>query len=284
MNQKELLVYESNQRIKKGWIGTWVEIFKNIVKSRDLIFVLYRRDLLSGYKKSWLGWAWLFISPLIGVASWVIMNATGILNPGDVGIDYPVYVLLGSSIWGLFMGFYSSAGATLGAGSEFITQIKYPHESMLFKQTALHVTNFLITFVLNIIILFATQNTPNIAILLFPLLVLPLFFLGAAMGLVISVISVVASDISNFFNLFLSFVFYVTPIVYSTSTSSPFLNQAVQYNPLTYLVGGVRDMIIHGKMDRPDLFLAFGIASFILFLLALRLFYVSEDRIVERMI
>lgn len=277
-------IYEPNQRLKKGWIGTWVEIFKNILKSRELIYVLYKRDLLSGYKKSFFGWIWIFIAPIIGIISWVIMNATGILNPGDVGIPYPAFVLLSSSIWGLFMGFYGSASATLGAGSEFIMQVKYPHEALLVKQTAVHVTNFLLTFLVTIIVLLVFGVVPSWGILLFPVLVLPLFFLGAAIGLGISVTSIVAPDFSGIFGILFGFVFYITPIIYSAETDSELLNTVIRLNPLTYLIGGVRDMIIYGTIEDLGAFLFYSVISFILFLLALRLFYVSEDRVVEKMI
>lgn len=284
MDNENINVYEPNQRLKEGWVGTWVKMFKNVIAARDLIIVLFKRDLVSGYKKSWIGWIWIFISPIIGIVSWVFMNSTGILNPGDVGIPYPAYVLLSSSVWGLFMGFYGSAAGTLGAGGEFINQIKYPHEVLLVKQAALHITNFFITFLINIIVLLLFGVTPSPLIFLFPFLALPLFFLGSAIGLVISVISIVASDLTNIFNILFGFVFYITPVIYSDNIESELLRTVIKLNPLTYLVGGVRDAIIYGKIDHLDYFLLFSFISFILFLLSLRLFYVAEDRVVEKMI
>jgi lipopolysaccharide transport system permease protein len=113
------------------------------------------------------------------------MNATGILNPGEVGIPYPAYVLISSSIWGLFMGFYGAAAGTLGAGGGFIMQVKYPHEALLIKQVAQHLANFSITFVINIIVLLLFQVVPSWGILLFPIMIIPLFLLGGAIGLII---------------------------------------------------------------------------------------------------
>jgi ABC-type polysaccharide/polyol phosphate export permease len=278
------VVYEANQRLKKSWIASWVEMFRNIIKSRELIAVLFKRDFFASYKKSFLGWIWIFISPIVGIISWVILNSSGILNPGNVGIDYPPYVLLSSSIWGLFMGFYGSAASTLGAGAEFIMQVKYPHEALLAKQTALHITNFFITFLINIVVLVLYGVPLNIGILLLPIVMLPLFFLGAALGLAVSVISVVASDISNIINIGMGFVFYLTPIIYSNQTSSPLLNTVMQLNPLTYLIGGVRSMMLYGRIDNFGIYMLCSVVSFILFLFSLRLFYVSEQRVVEKML
>lgn len=279
-----LTQYYPNQRIKIGFFAVWIVMIKNIFKSRELIWQLFKRDFLMSYKKSFFGFGWLLISPLIGVASWVLLQATGILSPGETDINFLPYVLLGSSLWGLFMGFYSSAMGTLEAGAGFINQVKYPHEVLLIKQTAQHLANFFITFILNIIVLIIFRVTLPIEILLFPIAILPLFFIGGGMGLIMSVVNVVAPDIPRFFGVFLSFLFYATPIVYSDKVSSTFLQTIIQWNPLTYLIGGVRDLIITGEIKDFNIFLILSILSFIFFLLAWRLFYVSEDRVIERMI
>src|SRR3989338_6542059 len=120
----QLTVYEPNSRKKIGFFKTWSLMFANIASSRELIAQVFVRDFLAAYNKSFIGLGWLVITPIIGILSWTIMNAAGILRPGDVGIPYPAYVLIGSSIWGLFLGFYQSASQTLSAGSSFILQVK----------------------------------------------------------------------------------------------------------------------------------------------------------------
>jgi len=285
MNNEFVAIYVPNQRQKTGFLETWVIMFKNIIMSRELILQLFKRDFLMAYKKSYLGLAWIFISPLVGIASWIILQYANILNPGDTGVPFPVYILIGSSIWGLFMGFYSAAASTLNAGSGFILQVKYPHEVLLVKQMAQHLANFLITFILNLFIILLFGVVPDWKILLFPLLIIPMIFLGTGLGLFLSVISVVATDLSNIFGIFMSFVFYITPIIYVQDTiQSTFLRTLIELNPLTYIVVGVRDIILYGEMQHPIRFLIVGVISFLFFMLSWRLFYVSEEKVIEKLI
>ncbi len=284
MNNEEITVYEPNQRLKTGLFKTWGVMIKNIFRSRELIYQLFRRDFLMQYKKSFIGMGWILISPIVGIASWVVLNSTGILNPGDTGIPYPAYVLLSSSIWGLFMGFYASAQGTLDAGAGFISQVKYPHEALLAKQTAQQIAGFLINFALNIIVLLIYGIFPDWKIILFPLASLPLFFIGSGLGLIMSVVNVVASDVNKTFSVLLGLVIYITPVIYSPNVQSNLLQALIQINPLTYLVGGARDLIIYGRIDYFDRYIFFAVISFIFFLFAWRLFYVSEDEVIERMI
>ena len=282
--ENKITIYEPNQRLKIGWIKTWIILFRNIIESWDLIWQLFRRDFFMAYKRSFLGMAWIIITPIIGIISWVFFNATGVLTPGDVGIPYPAYVLLSTSIFGLWGGFQSAAAGTLTAGTGFITQVNYPHDALLFKQILLQLANFVISFALNIIVLIFFGVTPSWMIVLFPILILPMMFLGMAIGLIISIITVVSPDIQRLVNFLLGLVMFITPVIYSSKVENETLRQIIKYNPLTYLIGGPRDAMIYGKIENFDLFLIFSIVSLFLFLICWRIFYVTEQKVIEKMI
>jgi lipopolysaccharide transport system permease protein len=284
LKNTSITIYESNQRHKTGIFATWLLMIKNIVNSRELIFQLFVRDFFMSYKKSFLGWSWIFLSPIVGVISWIFMNATGVLTPGNVGIPYPAYVLLSTSIWGLFMSFYGSAKGTLSAGTGFVMQVKYPHEALLIHQTLMAFSNFIISFIITIAFLFAFGVYPHWKIIFFPLLVLPLFFLGAAIGLIISVVAAVSTDFNKAFDVVFSLTLYVTPVIYSPTTANPALEQIVKYNPLTYLICTIRDIIIYGKSDYFFGYLIVSAVALLLFIISWRIFYISEDMVIEKMI
>lgn len=279
-----ITIYRPNMRHELGLFQTWVVMSRNIWGARELVWQLFKRDFLAGYKKSFLGFAWVFISPLVGIVSWVFLQGTGILNPGDVGIPYPAYVIIGTSMWGLFMGFYSAAESTLSAGGGLLMQVNYPHEALLFKQVANHLANFLIAFGMNIVVLLAFKVVPSWGILLLPLVALPLFFLGAAMGLIISMVSVVAYDVSRLVGVGMSILMYSTPIIYSTENGSRLVQTINHWNPLTYLVCSCRDMIIYGRLYHPTGYWIAAAMALFAFLVSWRLFYVSEDKLIERMV
>ncbi len=278
------IIYIPNQRIKMGWIKTWITLLSNIVNSRDLIFQLFKRDFFMQYKKSFVGMGWIFLSPVMGIISWVFMNATGILTPGDVGIPYPAYVLLSTSIFGLFGGFYASSAGTLTAGAGFINQVNYPHDVLLIKQAMMQLAGFVVTFFINIIVLICFGVTPHWMTILLPLFVLPIFFLGAAIGLMSAMIEVVAVDLNRMIGMGMGLMLYLTPVIYSPKTQNPILQVIIKWNPLTYLIGGARDAIIYGRVDHIDRYLISAGISLGLFLIAWRLFYVSEQKIIEKMI
>lgn len=281
-----LTLYRPNMRHEMGWWHSWTVMARNIWGARELIWQLFKRDFFAQYKKSFVGFFWIFVAPIMGIVSWVLLWKTNIYNPGETEVTFPVYVLVGQSAWGLFMGFLSSARSTLHAGGTLMLQVNYPHEALMFKQIASQLANYMLTFVTILAAMFLFGVMPSWGIFLYPLVALPLFFLGAALGLIISMISVVAVDINNIINLGIGFLIWTTPIRYSDKDPHPLLAAIIRYNPLTYLVCSARDMILHGRFyrGRADLYFACAGVSLLLFLLAWRLFFVSENKLIERMI
>lgn len=279
-----ITIYRPNQRHELGLFRTWAVMARNVYRSRELIWQLFKRDFFAAYKKSFVGFTWIFVAPIMGVVSWVFLKETSILQPGDVGIPYTAYVIVGSSMWGLFMGLYTSARGTLSAGKELVMQVNYPHEALLFKQAASRLANFSLTFVVIIVVLLVFKVTLRWTILLFPLVALPLFMLASALGLILSMVSIVAVDVNRIFNRGLGLLMYATPIIYTNKVPSPFVQQVIKYNPLTYLVCSARDIVIYGELYEPRGYFICAAASLVFFVISWRLFFVSEDKIIERMI
>jgi lipopolysaccharide transport system permease protein len=101
-SSKRISIYEAGQRQKIGLFRILFAMIKDIRDSWDLILQLYKRDFLMKYKQSFLGMGWLFLGPLLGFVQWVFMNTAGVLNPGEFNFPYPAYVLISTTIWGVF--------------------------------------------------------------------------------------------------------------------------------------------------------------------------------------
>ena len=283
-NNQQITVYYPNMRHELGWWHCWVIMARNVWNARELIWQLFRRDFVGAYKKSWLGMTWFFIMPIMGIVSWVFLQKTGLLKPGDVGVPYPVYVLIGTSMYTLFRQFYYAATGTLNAGREFIQQVNFPHEAMLFKQTASQVASICVSFILNLVIMMAFGVFPSWKFVFLPLVALPLFLYAAAFGLMLSMLSVVLVDVSRIVDIIVGFGMYLTPVIYSDKISNPIIQTIIKWNPLTYLVCSCRDIMIYGHLYKPIGYYITAFFSLIAFLIAWRLFFVSEDKLVERMI
>jgi lipopolysaccharide transport system permease protein len=282
--QTSFTEYFPNQRFEENFWTIFKTGVRNIIQSRDLIYQLFKRDFFAQYKKSFIGIGWAIITPVFGVASWLLMQLTGVLSPGQMDAPYPVYLLVGSAIWGFFVNMVNAGATTLQSGSDLIQQIKYPHEAMLFKQVLIQAVNFFISFFLILLVVLIVGFIPSWKVVFLPLLLLPLFFAGAAAGLLISIISVVATDISRFVNHVMVFLIYTVPVIYSDKIDSAVLQNVIAINPLTYLVCSARDLVLYGRLYDATGFWTATAASVFVFALVWKAFYLIENRLVERMV
>mgnify|MGYP006425090143 CR=1 FL=1 len=252
--------------------------------SRGLVWELFKRDFLAAYRKSFIGITWLFVMPAMGIVSWVFLQRTGILQPGETEVPYTVYVLVGTTMFGLFITLYDAAANTLESGKDLALQVRYPHEALLFKQAAEQLANFSIGLLMNLLVLALFRVMPSWKIVLLPLVALPLIMMATALGLVASMISVVAVDISRFLRLGLGLALWATPVIYSSNVESPVVRTLIRWNPLSYAVCSCRDIVLKGELYHPIGFWITCGFSTLMLLLSWRLFYVSEDKVIERLI
>jgi len=277
-----MIVYEPNQRIRMGFVSCWGEMIGNVVRSRELIWQLFKRDLLAGSKQSVAGLLWVLISPVIGILSWVLMNHVGVVHPGELHVPYPLYVLFGTAIWGLFMGFYSAAAASLTSAGNLIVQARFAHEALIAQQMA----QMMISVIANLLLLALVWVIFGVShywsVIWFPLSLIPLFMLGSGIGMIVSIFAVVIHDMSKIVTTLLGFLMFVTPVVYASSVQNEWLQHLIWWNPLTYLVCGARYLVLEGRIGHPSFYAGSVILAVVTFLAAWRLFFLSEQKVAEK--
>ena len=281
--KEQITVYEPNQKAKSGFFSCWIFMVQNIIRSRELIWQLFKRDFMANYKQSFLGIVWIILTPLAGIISWVFMNSTGLLNPGDVGVPYPVYVLVGSTIWALFIGFYTSTASSISAGSSLILHVNFSREALIAQQIAQTVANFMLSLLMTLVVFFVFGIVPSWKSIFFPLTLIPIFFIGAGIGMIVAVISVVAHDINKIVTVSLGFLMFLTPVIYAPKFQNKIVQIVLKWNPMSYLISTPRDVIFYGQIENPTGYFYSTLFSIVIFLLSWRFFFLSEHKVAEKL-
>ncbi len=277
-------VIRPNQRFETGSIVSLYRAIKIQINRWDMIYQLFRKDFFAGYKKSFIGSAWIILTPVIGIISWIFLHRARIIIPGEVGVPYPAYILVGTLVWGFFLKISNAFMGVMQNYRYLLLYTSFPHEVILGAQLLLRVVDFFISFCASIAILLLFRIDLSPGIFFFPLVIIPLLFFAMAIGLAVSVISVVSYDLRRVVTAFFGLIMFITPVIYSIdAVGNTILQKIIQLNPLTYLVCSARDVILFGRLYNTQGFLVSSGISFLLFLISWRIFYISEDRVIERM-
>lgn len=278
----KLKIYTPNDYRKFRLFGSISTLFKNISEFSTLIKWLTRVGLTQQYKRSFLGAAWLFISPFFSILLWVLLNATGILNPGETKVPYVAYVFLSNAIWVLFISFYKSISETYpGRGGELLHN-NFPHVIIVIEKIIITTFNFAIPMLLSILVLIFYGVSFNWTALLFPLTLVPLMILGIALGLIFSVLKIVALDFTTVFDNSLEILKYITPVVFAANVNNLTLQTIMKYNPLNYLLSFPRSVLLGQGFPDIELYFVCALFSFLFLLFAFRFFTISSPIVFEK--
>lgn len=283
MTTTDHAVYEPNYRAKTNSIRIWSNCIRTICRRKDLLFYLVRRDFLSDYKRSFISAGWILITPALAVLSWLIINHTNILKPGPLPIPYPAYVLISTLIWRLFIGIYQSGSNLFFESATFGIDIRFHREVLLAKQVILQVLNLAAGLLIIEAVLVYYGILPTWNILSFPATLIPLILMGSGIGLLASVYSVVLPDSKKWLDYGMQLLMFVTPVIYSPQVDHDLIRTIIRFNPLSYLLDWSRASLTGGSFDNPLGFLLSSMGALALFLLGLRLLYLAEDKVIEKL-
>jgi lipopolysaccharide transport system permease protein len=81
-------------------VGT---IARDIWAGRELAWRLFIRDLSAQYRQTFLGYIWAFLPPLVASMTFIFLNSQGIVTITGTGIPYPVFAMMGTLLWQVFV-------------------------------------------------------------------------------------------------------------------------------------------------------------------------------------
>ena len=106
-------------------------MLRDLAASRGLAWRLFVRDTSAPYRQSLLGYAWLFIPPLVVGLPFVFLNAQGVIAIGGTAIPYAAFALIGTTIWQSFVDALLSPVRTVSASRGMLLRVNFPREAIL---------------------------------------------------------------------------------------------------------------------------------------------------------
>jgi ABC-2 type transport system permease protein len=214
---------------------------RGIVRRRELLALLVRRDLKARYKDSALGFVWSLLKPLVQFAIYffVVGQIIGVAR----GIpDFAIFVFAGLTIFGLFSEIVSGGTASILNNSGLIKKVHLPREIFPLASVGSGLFNFLIQLA---VLLVAAVVLSSIHwgwhLLYAPAAVVVMVLYGTAAGLLLAALNVYLRDIQYLIELALMVLLWASPIIYPWSMVRDLLGPSVLLtlytdNPLTLAV------------------------------------------------
>lgn len=256
----------------------WLDMFAG----RGLAWRLAVRDIKAQYRQAFLGILWALILPLANTVAWVFLNSTGIVSVGKTTLPYPVYVFTGTMLWSIFMDALNAPLVQTTAAQSMLAKINFPREALIVSGILQTLFNGGIKISLLLVALIIFGVYPDWHLVLFPLAVLSLILAGTTLGLLVTPVGLLYTDIGKGTSLVMQFLMFVTPVVFPMPTSG-WAVKIFEYNPLTPLILTTRHWLTGFPTGYLGQFLIINLLLFMLLLVVCVIYRLTMPILIERM-
>ncbi|WP_096896347.1 ABC transporter permease [Candidatus Scalindua japonica] len=257
-------------------------MFNGLLDSRELAWRLFVRDISARYRQSILGIFWAFLPPLVTGLVFIILQSKRVVNLGETDIPYPVYVLVGTTLWQVFTEGLNAPLKSVIAAKPMLAKINFPREALIVSAFYDVLFNFLIKSVILVGIFVYFKVAVTWGLLLAPMAILILILLGISIGLLLTPLGTLYSDITQGLIVVTSFWFFITPVIYPPPQSFPYSLMST-LNPVSPILMGARDLLTKGVITNIGPFLVVSLLTIITLFIAWMIYRVALPILIERM-
>ena len=257
-------------------------MLRDLIAGRELAWQLALRDIRAQYRQTALGLLWAFILPLAHTVTWIFLSGSGIVTVKETALPYPVYVFSGTMIWAIFMDAVSAPLQQTIAAKQMLAKINFPREALVVSGIYQTLFNGAIKIALLLAGLVFMGIQPGWSLIWLPLGILSLILAGTAIGLLLTPVGMLYTDIGKSLPLLMQFLMYMTPVVFPMP-SSGWAAAVFKINPLTPLVLCTRDWLTSFPPHYLGYFLIVNAVVIAVLLLVWMVYRIAMPILIERM-
>ena len=218
---------------------------------RDLLMILVKRDFISFYKQTLLGPIWFFVQPLFTTLTYIVIFGN-IANVGTDGLPQALFYLSGITLWNYFSDCLLKTSTVFRDNSNIFSKVYFPRLIIPLSIIISNLIKFVVQFLLFLGFLFyyyyfqGFQVQLNLldVLLLFPLLIIAMAFLGLGLGLIISALTTKYRDLSFLVTFGIQLMMYTTTVIYPLSITPGKFRKLIAINPMTGVIETFRNIFL----------------------------------------
>ena len=251
-----------------------IELLRDTLRYRELIWALALKDLKIRYKNSALGFLWALLNPAL------IMIVLTMVFSTIMRLSIPHYAVFLLSVllpWTFFTQSLSYATESIVGNADLIKKVKV--SKLIFPVAAVvsNMINLLLSLIpLALIVLAVGQPFHWTWIYLpVPLIALTIFTMGATFFFAAA--NVYYRDVAHILQIVIQAWFYLTPIIYPLSLFPSHYQWLFKLNPMIYVLNGFRLSVYYGQLPELQSIIASFVCAFIALIIGFAVFRKYQD-------
>ena len=245
---------------------------------RGLIKQLVEKDVKLKYRRSFLGYIWSVLNPLL------VMCVMAVVFTHMFRFDienYPVYLLSGQMLFNFLNISTTNAMHSITGNASLLKKVYVPKYIFTFSKITSALVDLLFSLGALLIVMLCTGTRFSVYNLLCIIPILELYVFCVGIGMLLSALNVFFRDIQHIYNAVMTAWMYMTPIFYPVNQLPERLQWVIKHlNPMYFYIGQFRDNICYGRFAGWGIMLEGVAAALIMLAVGTAVFWKKQDNFI----
>jgi ABC-type polysaccharide/polyol phosphate export permease len=248
---------------------------------RELLWSMTGRNVRSQYKQSILGYAWIFVNPLMQILVLTFVFSTILLIP-SLGIPFPLFLFVGLLPWMFFSNALATATDSIAGSASLVTKVYFPREILVMAAVFSKIVDLLFGLLILLGLMIVYSEAPSWTVVWVPAIFAIQLLFTVGLALPLAALNLYFHDVRYLVGVVLLAWFYMTPVLYPVDIVPERFKIIFDLNPLALFVNAYRRVLLMETSPGWDrLLLGFAVA-FLTFVVGYYLFKRMEAGFADR--
>lgn len=216
----------------------------------ELLKQLVIRDIKLKYRRSYLGYLWSILNPLLLMMVLVLVFSN--LFQRDLP-NFPVYLISGQLIFHFMVEATNASVTSIRSNSSLIKKTYVPKYIFTLSKVGSSVVNMLFSLGALLLVMIFTRADFSWYLLLTPFVLIQVVIFSLGVSLFLAAFTVFFRDIQYLWGVFTTMWMYLTPIFYPASIiPEKYFVWYKNINPMYSYIEQFRDIVLYARMPNSD--------------------------------
>lgn len=260
-------------------MGIWKERLQVFFKYKDLLIQLVQRDVKLKYRRSFLGYVWSILNPLLIMIVMTLVFST-MFNRSIA--NYPVYLITGRTLFEFYSSSTKAAMRSIIGNGTLLKKTYVPKYIFPFAKVTSSLVDCFFSLGAMLIVIVATKAKISWYILLAPMVLIQIYIFSLGAGFFLAAVNVFFRDMQHIYQAVITAWMYATPLFYDLDgIKNPTVVFVIKaFNPLYYYVAQFRDLVYYGRFPGPRIFWGGWLIAFAALFIGLFYFKRKQDKFI----
>lgn len=226
-------------------VQDFLRIFATNVQNIKRTYAMSLVALNKRHSGSALGVTWALVKPVIFIAALWFAVAVGIRQGANAdGIPYILWLLPSMMSWNFISDSLVIGGSAVRSNGHFVTKMVYPIETLAVSEVLSLFFVHLMLMGITIALFVLSGFGLSVYFLQLPYFIMCSLAFTVVMATMLSALTAISTDVLHGVKSATTFLFWLSPVLWSTDSLSGLPLLFVKANPMTYLLDGYRSAFI----------------------------------------